>query len=257
MRRTSNSYLENFAKGMSAGLKGEASFQRQKLASHFVDAVVDGTIALDGVDDSMHDVLAEELDRRIQATKRGDADTKRKDKCFNQHVRAIGFENKKVHLEHDLAIDELQVRRSLMHHRGERTSDRSQADIFVVSSPSQMDPRTAWCSALCGGVVTTSEFLLTGGRRGVAIALQCSIGSRRIVFCTDRFKALHPAVFDILQCISGQGNSKWKWLSTLVDVNNTAKILQERRRNSELLVFMTRGELTRRAKDNCGVGWAG
>jgi len=122
------------------------------------------------------------------------------------------------------------------------------SDVFVVVSPSALGQRTHWALMMRGGFSTTSEFLLTNGQAGAAIAYSSSAKTRRTAFCSMEFQAAHPTVFEILKTTSTQHGARWKWLETEDELVDIAKKIQGKGRDAELIVFVSLREFKHRGE---------
>lgn len=207
-----------------------------KRMSRFVDAVLNGGIDPKSLGEDECDVIMQEIKRREQVDKRYVATVRRRQSVFEPRAPPA-LDQKRVFVEPNVDICEPRLRSAMRASGMERVADRLQADIFVVRNPAQVGQRTAWCCGMLGGMITTSEFILSGGRRGAAVAYSPGYRFRRTVFCTDRFRDSHPTVFEILQDTSRRRGHKWRWLQSLEDVTSMSQQYKRTGRLAELIVL--------------------
>ena len=93
--------------------------------------------------------------------------------------------------------------------------------------------------------MTTSEFIITEGKRGAAIGYRPMYKTTRVAYCTDAFKEKHPVVVDILKTTSAKPGNRWRWLQGVAEVEATAARFKGKR-DAELVVFASEFEVKRR-----------
>ena len=89
------------------------------------------------------------------------------------------------------------------------------AQYYLLPSM-EMQPSASWFYAVCAGrCVCNCEFVLSGGVKGVCLAYQPAILSRRKICLTDEFRRAHPDECTVLEEVSTEPTSKWKITSEL------------------------------------------
>jgi hypothetical protein len=230
--------IRNNSTGWTAGHKKEEHHLMVRRMSEFVDALVDGTADPDQVNDvELCKLIIEEIERREVADKRRATERVRKDRAFKPGTRPE-LRGKSVFVSPEVDCAEDVLRLPLRNLGLRRVTDRTQADVFLEESMSQVGQRTAWCALMRGGLVVSNEFIISEGAKGAAIAYKAVLRSTKSVFCTQEFQDKHPVVYNILQVTSTQRGNKWRWLANLASVNDTAKKFKSKGRTSELVVFV-------------------
>ena len=74
--------------------------------------------------------------------------------------------------------------------------------------------RTKWHVTLNGGTVVSTDYLRTGGKKGVAYQYEGAVTVRRHFFLSPEFAHAHPLLAEIVRAAAGHRQSKWKMVTT-------------------------------------------
>ncbi|CAK0823904.1 unnamed protein product, partial [Prorocentrum cordatum] len=210
---------------------------KHKRMEYFVDSIMDGTTSVKDLSEEMCHVVLQEVERRRKASLSRSAKWRRNGDAFAGPKRSL--EGLRLFVEKDVDVCEVDLVRSIRKDNMARTTDRSQADIYVVGMPAAVSQRTGWARAMRGGVVSTLEFAMSHAEQGTAIAYECAAKKRRQVFAADSFIEAHPVVYDVIHaCSTMQGNT-WTWLKSANDVRDKSLTLKQAGREAELLALVS------------------
>ena len=232
-------------RGWTQAHDDEALFQRAKRMSYLIDGCLDGSVDIESLDKDSLEIVLAEIERREVASKKSATDRQRRNQVFKIPSKPE-LQGKHVFIEPNVTTPAVELTRAAREHGWDLVADRTEAHVYVLANPGKPGQRTAWCAALRGGVLTTSEYVLTGGVRGAAIAYRAEHRARHTACATEAFREAHPVVYDILNVTTKQRNSRWRWLDTLEEV---AAIKDEYRRNgrdAELIIFVGHAEFHHR-----------
>ena len=142
----------------------------------------------------------------------------------------------------DFQGDDLKFTQALRQHCIKRTYNRLSADVFVVPNVAQLGQRIQWCTMLVGSCVCDLKCLISGGTGGNSVTFKPAVSSRRMVWCSDNFKASHGELHNILCHIVALPVSNWKWLATKEQMLERAKKRAAGGHAGEVVAFITSAE---------------
>ncbi|CAJ1431492.1 unnamed protein product [Effrenium voratum] len=88
-------------------------------------------------------------------------------------------------------------------------------DFFSVpKEPEEAEERTKWHVTLNGGTIVSTDYLRTGGKKGVAYQYEGAVTVRRHFFLSPEFAHAHPLLAEIVRAAAGHRQSKWKMVTT-------------------------------------------
>ena len=226
-------------------LQKEAIFQQAKHMTYLVDAILDGTIDVDKLDVESLRIVYDEICRREEACKRALTERRNKLKIFGLPPQST-LRGKQVFIEGDVQLSASDLQAAQQAHGWRRAADRTQADVYIVSSPAHPGQRTGWCVALRGGTLTTSEYLLSNGQNGAAIVFKSATRTEQKVFVTEEFIAAHPTISELLHVCGHQPRTRWRWLADMDEVRAVNDKFMAKSREAELIVFVSKAQFNRR-----------
>ncbi|CAJ1456209.1 unnamed protein product [Effrenium voratum] len=92
-------------------------------------------------------------------------------------------------------------------------ADKAAARIFCCD-PDNPGQRTKWHVTLNGGTIVSTDYLRTGGKKGVAYQYEGAVTVRRHFFLSPEFAHAHPLLAEIVRAAAGHRQSKWKMVTT-------------------------------------------
>ncbi len=121
------------------------------------------------------------------------------------------------------------------------TTDKAQADIFVVEDVVTPGEETSWFLSLSGGIACTQEYLMSNGKKGLALKYLRAMRTKRFFCMTDKFAASHPGATAAITGLMGKRWSNWKPLTA---AEMQAEKNKPSTKVSELVVFGAPEEMT-------------
>ena len=118
---------------------------------------------------------------------------------------------------------------------------REKADMFMVADIKSPGLRVSWAAALLGGIITTQDYVDSGGMRGPSLVYKPAVNSKRCLWCSPAFELAHPEVHRLLRACS-QGKPKWTWSSSKSDAVRTAAARKRTGNDAEIIFLVTRQE---------------
>jgi hypothetical protein len=223
----------------------EAEFLEAKRMAYLVDAVIDNAADANSLDAETLEVIVAEISRRQEVQRKGMVEQKRKDKAL-MPGHADSLEGKTVFFEPTVDVSEATIASCSRRGNWTRVVDRTQADVFVSASPSELGQRTSWATCMRGGLSCTLKHVVTNGREGAAVGWKNAARAKQTVYFTENFKVAHPVVFEMVEALARLPTSRWRWLADAAAVAATADVYKPAGRMAELLVFVTKEEFRHR-----------
>ncbi len=87
--------------------------------------------------------------------------------------------------------------------------------------------------------MVTTEYLLSNGQVGAAVAYKQATKSQRIIYLDDSFVAQHPTISELLTVCGTQHSNRWRFLTSLAEVQEVNAMLVGKGRSSELFVMVS------------------
>jgi len=132
--------------------------------------------------------------------------------------------------------------------RVEQVFERSQGTLYIVPDVAHPGQRISWHCSLGGHPCCDITYFMSLGERGPAVVYRQATKIKKLIFCSDDFRRLHPEVYTCLTAEVAKPNSKWVWLP------DKAAVLREADRRSRMhavvnkklvVVFCSKSELKR------------
>ena len=122
--------------------------------------------------------------------------------------------------------------------------ERSKADLYIVSDPAACSAKVHFIAGLLGSIIATQEFLMSHGKRGVALQYKAAMIVPRAIYITCGFMHLNSSVSDDLIEVLEQPKCKWHLYPTIGSIQTylTDKAEVRKRRQRKVLVFAMRKE---------------
>ena len=144
----------------------------------------------------------------------------------------------------DFQGENVKFTQALRKYNIKRTHNRLSADVFVLPNVTQLGQRIQWCTMLSGSCVCDLKCLISGGKAGSSVAFKAVVSSRRMVWCSDNFRASHGELYNILNHTIALPLSNWKWIATKEQLLDKAK-KRTANRAGEIVAFVASAEQLR------------
>ena len=187
----------------------EMRFNKEKLHNKMCQAVLDGQIADEEIDDKLLEQCEdykshqEECDRKRELEQRA----KNEKSAGGRRLTPEELKGQCVFVDADVKDDSLIVAlqdRGLVH-----VSTRKAASLFIVRSPAEASRRILLRAVLVGGYVATASAILQG--RGTALQYKPALAMKRNIWISQSFRDRFIAETEILEAsIRYFAGSRWK-----------------------------------------------
>ncbi len=228
--------------GWTESHQRELDFQARKRASRFVEAVLEGTIPGDDVDEDMLTLIGQYM--KLEDKRARDYRNKhmKKVRALLRPPGAPILGGKKIYVE-KVNVGTIGAWRCLLARaRATQVHDRLVADIYVVADPANPGQRVKWCTFLAGRSVCTLDYIQSAGERGTALTYQQAVNSRRHVWISQNFKNNHAELYAILVCMMKVPGSQWRLMESRSAFVDLARRRSAQRHGGEAVAFITSSE---------------
>eukprot|EP00969_Alexandrium_andersonii_P360372 15455195-Alexandrium_andersonii.AAC.1 len=177
----------------------ELDFQQKKYAKNKVTAYKDGVLlASEITEDLRHQNTLEEMNEARRYLERDKQHSDRNLKRV-EHTPLV-FQGKSVYVDPNTTAlsNNGSLTRAINKVGGKTTTNRENANVFVVDCVASPGLKNQWCLALGGGIACTEEYVVSEMKRGVALAFKSALATKRSYCITEDFAEMHPAITAIV-----------------------------------------------------------